>query len=455
VSLAEHRETVHCAYDGVAGAGAAPLTWAQRFMWEVIRAAGTGCAGFDFVLSRELPAPDGRSAAIEVLRAFLLRHPVLRTAVVVGADGIPVQHVRAAGSIPVVVRREPLGPARLRDAVPGCTETDPVRALLLVDPDGGARLALRISHLATDGWGIRVLAEDLQAPAGTGRTTASPLDVARFEASPDGVAVQRRSIAHAASVYAACPPTMWPGRRRHPEPDRFWYGELRSSALRAALEELRQRRRVHRAGALTGALAAVAAAAAGLDSALLFMISSNRFDERWRRYPGQLSQEAILHVPVRPTVTGTMRAGVVETMRALRAARYSPGQLRLTARAAAAQRGVRFDGLGSAVVLNLLGDEPTRRERAVSPGPSTFRWTRTTAVENLGFFLDVFETGEEVVLAARFDTARLDPAAAQRWLRTIEWAVVTAAARDLSTAELCERLRTGGAAAGGADRVQP
>lgn len=436
--------TVECEYTRAPGGGEAPASWAQQFMWEVVRAAGVQCAAFDFVVVRDLPGPGGVPAAVDLLRAFLLRHPILRTAIVAGPDGGLVQRVRAAGTVPVAVRGAPIDPADLRDAIPGSTDEEPVGALVVAGTDGSVRLALRISHLATDGWGIRILAEDLQAPPRTAPVTTSPLEVARFERSGDGAAVQQRALAHATAVYAACPPTMWPGPRRSPEAERFWYGELRSSELLVAMDELIRRKRLRRAGILTGLLAAVTAASAGLDSALLFTISSNRFEEAWRAYPGQLSQEAILHLPVLGTLEETMRTALAGVMRSLLAARYSTERMREACRAAAWQRGVCFDGVGSAVVLNLRTGEPSRRELPAGRRPMTFSWTGSTAAENLGFFLDAFETEDEFVLAARVDTARLSPAAAERWLRTIEWAVVTDAARDVTQAELRERLRPDG-----------
>jgi hypothetical protein len=76
--------------------------------------------------------------------------------------------------------------------------------------------------------------------------------------------------------------------RRQPERERFWFGRLRSGRPLAALRDLERHRRLRSAGILAGALAAVGASSAGLDSALPFTISANRFDPAWRGYPGPL-----------------------------------------------------------------------------------------------------------------------------------------------------------------------
>lgn len=439
-------DVVHCAYDGGTGSGSAPLTWAQRFMWDVIQAAGVEPAEFDFIVVREFPVPIAVDAAVDLLRRFVLRHPVLRLAISQPSGGDPVQQVRASGTLLVQVLHGPEpAAADLRPLIAGTTATEVCRPLIVLEHDHVVLVALRISHLATDGGGVRLLTEDLTAvpvygDAGEVVPTPSPVDLARFETSADGLDVQRRSTDLGAATYAVCPPTMWPRQRRSAERERFWYGELRSSALLAAMDALVRAKRLRRVGILTGAIAAVAAAAAGLDSALLFTISGNRIDPAWRAYPGQLSQEAILHVPLRTTLDETMQAAMVQTMRSLQAARYAPAAMQAVCRAAEWDRGVHFDKLGSAIVLNLLMGESAGRDPAVAR-PTTFAWTGTTDRENLGLYLDAFEADAEFVLGVRLDTALLSPAEAEAWLRAIEWAVVTDVTTTVTIADVRAHVR--------------
>jgi hypothetical protein len=249
--------------------------------------------------------------------------------------------------------------------------------------------------------------------------------------------VEQKAADLATTVYESCPPTMWPRPRRTPEPARFWSGELRSASLLLALDTLTRERRPTRAGVLTGTLATVAATAAGLESALLFTISGNRSDPEWRDYPGRLSQEAILHVPVGQTVAETMRTAMAETLRSLSAARYAPATMHAVRDQAERSRGVSFDKQGSALVLNLISGTS---DSGATPKPSTFTWTRTTDRENLGFSVDAYPQAGEFVLAIRVDTALMSPAEAETWVRTMEWAVVSSVSRDVPTEEVRTRL---------------
>jgi hypothetical protein len=438
--------TVDCAYADAAGAGTAPLTWGQRFMWQVIRAADAGLPAFDLFLRHDFDEPIPVAVAVERLSAFIRRHPVLRLSIEVTPDGRTEQRVRPAGVLRVpLLDAAGTGPEQLSDAVPSTTADQMCQMALVADGEAVTGLLLRISHLAADGFGVHLLDADLSA-AGDAPPTPSPIALARFEASPGGAAVECRAMAFAEAVYRSCPPTMWPRPRRVRDGHRFRFGQLRSPALLTAMDSLAAARGLSRAGVLVGALAAVAASAAGLPSALMFSISSNRFDRDWRGCPGQLSQEAILSVPVGDTLGATMRTAALEVMRSFQAARYAPETLETLRRRLEWERGACFDGLGSAIVLNLLTDEPTPAvDRQTDLGATTFAWTGHTDQENLGFYLDAFPTATEFVLHARIDTTRLTPEEARDWLYAIEWAVVAASAGDVPTAALRERLGATGA----------
>lgn len=430
--------SVECAFTAGGGDSEGALTWAQQFMREAVLAAGGPIANFDLLVVHDLGRPLSIPAAVEFIRRFVLRHPVLRTSI---SMTTPVQQVRAAGTLSIPVVRAEDSVTDLRGAVPGTTAESPFSPLLVVVDHAVVRIALRISHLNTDAGGARLLADDLAALA-DGRTsgetvTASPLDLARFERSEEGQAVQRQSLEHAATVYDVSPPTMFP-RRRIPESPRFWYGQLRSANVLVAIDTLRREWGVTPVGALVGSLAAVVAAQAGSPSALLFLISSNRFDLDWAHYPGLLSQEAILHLPIEATLRATMRAASAKAMRSLPRARYAPAELAETRRAAERRRGVTFDQLGTAVVLNLIPAAP--ETLPAEPTPTTFGWSGRTDEENLGLFIDASHTAREFVLGARVDTALIAPAETESWLRAMEWAILTAASEDAPVQELHAHL---------------
>lgn len=430
-----------CTYSDGPGAGTGSLTWAQQFMREVVLATGAAVGDFDFLIVHDLAEPLSIGMAQDLVRRFVLRHPLLRTSISETADGTPVQRISAAGILPISVHRtdDPFAD-ELRDVVPGTTFETTFRALLVLQGDAVVRVAMRISHVVTDVDGTRLLSDAFAALAAEESATSindfvapSPLDLARFEESIEGQRIQRRAIDHASAVYEVSPPTMLP-RRRTPEGMRFWFGELRSADLLLSMPVLRNRLGVTRAGALAGSLAAVVASQAGTQSALLFLISSNRFDPAWTSYPGLLTQEAILHLPIGESIRETMQVATTASMRSLRNARYSPAEMDKVRRAAERRHGVRFDKLGTAVVLNLLSPDGSLKE--LDRTPSTFRWKGATNAENLGLYIDAYQDTDDFVLHVRVDTALMAPDDAKDLLRAMEWLIVTCAARDLAIDEL-------------------
>ncbi|MEV6932541.1 hypothetical protein AB0M46_49745 [Dactylosporangium sp. NPDC051485] len=430
------------------GAGEGPLTWAQQFIWDAIRAAGDGPGPFDLLLVERAPEPVPVAEAITLLHGLLRRHPVLRTEVLAGPAGTVIQRVRPSGTTTVTVL--PYGEVdfdHILDEVPCTTFTEVCRPAVVADESGVHGIVMRISHLATDWWGRDVITADVRSglaggePAGS---SPSPLDLARFEGSPAGRGVLRKAVEHATALYEVVPPTMWLRSRHDPQDERFWFGRLRSARLLNSIGRLVRSRRLRVAAILVGAFGTVAASALGLDSAFMRTISSNRFDADWAGYPGPLAQEALMHVPLAPTVQETMRAALPATLQALQVARYDPRVLQGTEREAEHRRGVRFDKLGSTLVLNLFSDPGTAPPIDVAETPTTFEWVGSTNLENLAVYIDAGATAHDFELHLRLDTSLLTPAEAEDWLRAIEWTVVTAAEREVTTAEVRAYLTSGG-----------
>jgi hypothetical protein len=146
-------------------------------------------------------------------------------------------------------------------------------------------------------------------------------------------------------------------------------------------------------------------------------------------------------LPIAATATKTMRSATTLSLRSLRNARYAPAEMDNVRHAAAQRRGGAFDGLGTAVVLNL---HPARAPAAgVRFSPTTFEWRGRTDQENLGFYLDAYQTDEGFVLGASIDTALLEPGEAEKLLRAMEWLIVSAASREVPISELHAYLRDG------------
>src|SRR5262245_56432731 len=119
-----------CSYSAAAGAGTGGLTWAKQFMSEEIRATGAPAGNFDILVTRDLADALTIGAAVDLVRRFVDRNPVLRTSISHDADGVPVQRVHDAGSlvIPVYQSERPF-PENLRHAVPATTLESTFRVL--------------------------------------------------------------------------------------------------------------------------------------------------------------------------------------------------------------------------------------------------------------------------------------------------------------------------------------
>ncbi|WP_131705304.1 non-ribosomal peptide synthetase [Xanthomonas citri] len=163
---------------------AVPLSFVQQGLWLVDQLGG-GSAQYHvqvrFLLDGELDVPVLRAA----LEAILRRHESLRT-VIAFRDEVPVQRVRDDLALPFLevdlshlaaaereraltaeVRRDALAPFALdRDAM--------LRAVLVRLEPGRHELLMTMHHVATDGWSIDVLVDELGAFYGAGLRGVSP-----------------------------------------------------------------------------------------------------------------------------------------------------------------------------------------------------------------------------------------------------------------------------------------
>lgn len=217
-------ESTVCRYSGGAGVGQGGLTWAQQFMLEAIIASGAPVGHFDIFVVCDIASPLPVSAATDVLRRFILRHPGLRTTISVTDGAAPAQRISADGTLSIPVHRMDDSltsePGDLRDLVSSTTFGSVFRALFAVRGESVIRIAMRICHLAADADAGQLLRGDLAVlaagppEAGPGDSVSlSPLDLCRFEESSEGRRVQRRSLDHAAAIFDVAPPAMFPCRR--------------------------------------------------------------------------------------------------------------------------------------------------------------------------------------------------------------------------------------------------
>jgi hypothetical protein len=447
---------VSCSFHATGEPATGPLTWAQSFMWEVIRATNGGRDFFDFIMSARpsaSAAPDVPTA-LERLAKYVESQPVLR-ACVEGPDDAPVQAVVVSGRFDVrVASSEEVDVSRgLRDEIPLIDSAFPCRGLLVVDGNVVVGAGLRISHLCTDWWGVRLLEDAFQRAmsgdaADDASPTRSPLAVAAEQTST-GQALHQRALEHARDVFRQAPQTMFPLVAPRPQEQRFWLGELRSARLRAAVAHLRTTLGLHPSSVVTGAIAAASAAMAGVDKALLFSISANRLVPESRSYPGSMSQESQLLLPVQDSLYAIMKNVSVKALMSARLAQYAPRELRRIVDSVERERGICLDKLGHALVVNLMFGDPDREFppglTASSSEVSPFVWTSRKDTENLALFVSAHVEDEALVLGLRVDTAILSPEQTTAFAQSVETIVVRAAeGYDLTASDVAEVLEQSG-----------
>jgi hypothetical protein len=425
--------SIHCEVTGPARSPF-PLSWPQRHIWRVVQAIpGTPSYGSLYLTGRPRPGTRvGAEDAVATLAGLVQRHEVLRTSVV--RDGGEVYQAVAVHRL-----ADPSGRAAPWSLVGSQHDGGPVGAAVLIDDqDLTSRLVVRVDHLNTDEWGLRLLETELSAalsgePARGG--VQQPVDVVSWETSDEGELAQRSALAFIRRQLMAGPQTMFPYARDARTP-RFWIGRLRSRALAAALTTLVARHRVTASGIVTAAFAAEVARWAGTAGAIVYVLATNRQDRRSRGYSGPMVQE----VPLSLEVAGRapvelIRDASAGTLEAFRHARADPRRFDDLLDTVGRQRREPVDRMGHAVVVNFHQtgrlDERLRctgaQLRALRPA-SRFLWTAQVAAENVGLLLDATVAGSEATLVLRLDTSLIGPDEAESLLWGAEERIVQLAA---------------------------
>jgi len=433
-------EVRSCAFR-VAGAvtRTGPLSWAQRYMWRAVNLPGND-RNMDHLFSVRVSTAMSVDVATACLGQLIERHPALRTCVEADADGQVSQRVLGSGTIPVHVwhAARPLGRAEILAGLPFIDGSPPLRALI-VAVDGQVRsVAMRLSHIVTDEWGLQLIQADLaslvSAPGAAARRPAALMDmvdVAGYEASEQGQFVNTRALEYAADQLKSAPQTMFPHPPLTEEKPRYWNVELRSKAMLAALNRLRSEQRLLLSVPVAGAFAAVMAARASLPTALIYVMSNNR-TASCRDFSGPLLQEAPLSIPV----AGWGCAGLVQSLRiplleAFQNASCDPIALEKRVAEIEWERGVCIDKLARTATVNIHHqahetlDRPasapySRDQLKAMARSSEFARIPRSDVDNLAFYLDVFIGASCLVLTARVDTRLVSLAESEAILSAME-----------------------------------
>lgn len=150
-------------------AGVAELTWGQREIWSAMLAKEQSLAVGG---ARQLPADRAISDVADDLRFIMTRHQSMRTRLRFMGDGTPLQVVADSGETSLeIVDAGGEDPATVAVAVAlrySATnfdyETDwPVRMTVITAHGAATHVAEMFCHLATDGFGLATLRDDVAA----------------------------------------------------------------------------------------------------------------------------------------------------------------------------------------------------------------------------------------------------------------------------------------------------
>ncbi|WP_440099566.1 hypothetical protein [Streptosporangium sp. H16] len=467
----------------------APLTWGQRAIWDTIRKTAPDDHYFNFGRVLAVPRrarPLTVAGAAEVLRALVERHESLRTRLgeaprgstvrasgtepygkvvrtsgsepygkVVQASGTapygggaregdgaePWQVLATGGSIPVTVAEG--DPERLRDTLAE-TAFDygtewPLRIGLVVDRDEVTHIVLVFCHLAADGLGAEVAVTELRLlllrGSVPGPPPPSPLELARWQGSEQGLKVAAVAAEHWESEYRRIPPTMFDRRAGVPADPPIWRAHLVSRAMDLAVRRIAALSGTSTSTVLLAAAATLAGRVAGHDVSAMLPIVGNRFRGGTVNAVTTLSQEGLFVLDLREGgFTELLRAAKPAALRAYRSAYHDPDDRdRLTERAGR-ERGVRihpyccFNDMRFTDRVDASPDEPSVR-RALDE--TTLTWPLSQERLNCRFCLHV--TGEPGGLGVSLtaDTAYLPRPAMERYLLDLESLLVEAAFREV------------------------
>lgn len=413
-----------------------PLTWSQRWTWDLLADLAPGAARLKMTLS--LAVPDGRSVGdIKAALSMLIgRHEMLRTRFAVGDDGEPVQRVCGAGEFEVQVRYAagtsvPDEADRFARELAGepfdVAHELPVRFGVVMAAGAPSAVVLALAQLGFDGWSRMALARELRAALACAAEPSvkqpptdllQPVDHAAFERSAKGAASSaaaldywREQLNHAEA--AAAP--RWPLPADSP---RFWRAAFRSRAIGWATAMLSERLQVLPAAVLLSGFAAVLGHHLGQPLCVPQVVFHNRLRPASRLCLGHLAQQ----VPITLELADGGFADLVRrtSSRMLGAARFGGFDtlaLQALMRDAGPGGGAneRFPVVFNfdrqvAGLVGLAGEQTAAPDRSAVPGMgSSLTWLDTADDGDHGCYLNVYDS-EEAYLMVWIDTSYLSKA---------------------------------------------
>ncbi|MEU7426307.1 condensation domain-containing protein [Streptomyces sp. NPDC040750] len=277
-----------------------PLSLGQLSVWHDIRDLPSGRRhepnnAAVWALPPGATAPEV-AAALTVLAC---RHPSLRTRYDLRDPYNPRQWVEPPGAdpahLPVTTAADHDGAALELARRPFDLGREQAwRAQLATGPDGVAHLLFVKHHIVADAWAQELLRRELLAElAGPGSAhpvaeRPGPAHLAREQYAPDGLRRRQAALDHWAKLLARAPHAQLPETGENA--GEVVQATLRSTESLAAARTVAERARASVASAVLAAWSTVVARRCGATSALVQLMSANRFAGRWKDLVSSMNQ---------------------------------------------------------------------------------------------------------------------------------------------------------------------
>ncbi|WP_367128731.1 condensation domain-containing protein [Saccharothrix sp. HUAS TT1] len=331
------------------GAGAAPLTWGQKAILHDMR---TSDWTYNISGAHQLPGGVAVEEVAERLGRLMGKHPALRTRVVEGDDGVPLQVVFASGEVDleVLVFADELDRADVVAhgnklwlewmATPLEQHTPwPLRMAVLRHRGAAVQVVLTFGHLVADGVGALLLMSDLGLGELADRRVDPDAvliaDLARRERTPRVRRISDRAMEYWAGRLRSLPPSTFgaPGSPDYQPGQRCRNVRFNSPATHLAALAIARRTGADTGPVLLALIAIAIARTTGVNPLTTHVAAGNRYRPGLADVIGTVVQNAVLTLDTDGSVDAVVARARQATTVALMQSYYDPDQLaELTAR---------------------------------------------------------------------------------------------------------------------------
>jgi hypothetical protein len=422
------------------GAGEGELSWGQRDLWRIMQEKHSW---LPIGTVRPLPAGTTVDDAEADLRFVMSRYPSMRTRLRFDPDG-PKQVVSTAGQIPLEVVDAP------DDADPAEVARQVWRQYLQKDYDFVSDWPVRMAvirhrgalthrvwvmcHLVTDGTGAQIIVTELAARDTAGSEAAmSPLEQARWQASPAGQRQCEAALRYWEKVLRSVPVRRFPARAERPDP-RYWQAAYDSPATHLAVRTIAARTGAGTASVLLALFAVSLARVTGINPVVVQVVASNRFRPGLSQTVSPIMQDGLCVIDVPDTTVDDV---IVHTRRramtAYKYAYYDPRRVQELIATVSRDRGEQVD-----VSCYFNDRRLTPREEGVAvPTPeqiraalprTSFEWRYKQDYQRFDkLFVNVDDEPDTVAMTVLTDIHYVSPTDVEACVRGMEALAVSAA----------------------------